>query len=73
MHNMHEMATVTSERLSVSPFDNFGEFICSKGSSSIGYRVNWCVNLQSNQFVGRPVKEEEENDGENRGLTDFRV
>ena len=37
------------------------EFICSNGSSSIGYRVDWCVNyrLQSNQFVGMPVEEEE--------------
>ena len=35
--------------------------ICSKGSSSIGYRVDWCKNhrLQSNQFVGRPDEEEE--------------
>ena len=52
------------------------EFICSKGSSSVGYRVDWCINhrLQSNQFVGRhdddeeeEEEEEEEKDGENRG------
>ena len=49
-------------RLSVSPFNSFGEFICSKGSNSIGYRVDWCKNyrLQSSQFVGRPEEEEEE-------------
>ena len=42
----------------------------------IGYGADWCVNhsLQSNQFVGKPVEEgEEKEDGENRGLTDFRV
>ena len=54
----------------------FGEFICSK---ELGYRVDWCVNhsLQSNQFVGRRVEEEEEEKekhGEkNRGLTDFHI
>ena len=76
----HKMATKTSGlpvELSVSLFDSFSECICSKGSSSIGYRVNWCINhcLQSNQFVGRCDEEEEEEkkDGENRGLTDFRV
>ena len=60
----------TPVQLPVSLFDSFGEFICSKGSSSIRYRVDWCINhrLQSNQFVGRRV--EEENGG---GLTDFRV
>ena len=58
--------------LSVSLFDSLAEFICSKGSSSVGYRVDWCKNhrLQSNQFVGRRDKEEEEEeenekDGEN--------
>ena len=59
--------------LSDSLFNSFSEF---KRSSSIGYRVDWCVNhLQSNQFGGKPVEEEEgkEKDGENRGLTDFRV
>ena len=36
---------------------SFGEFICS----------DWCVNhsLKSNQFVGRPVEQEEE-EGEKR-------
>ena len=66
----------TPVELPVSLFDSFGEFICSKGSSSIRYRVDWCINhrLQSNQFVGWHVEEEEkEKDGENRGLTDFRV
>ena len=56
----------TPVELSVSLFDSLGEFICGKGSSSIGYRVDWCINhrLQSNQFVGRP-DEEKEKDGEN--------
>ena len=68
------MATKTSRNagieLSVSLFDNFGEFICSKGSCSICYRVDWCINhcLQSNQFV---EDEEKEKDGKNRGLTNF--
>ena len=63
--------------LSVSLFDRLAEFICSKGSIYIGYRVVWCKNhrLQSNQFVGRRDEEEEEEeeeeekekDGENRG------
>ena len=64
----------TSVELSL--FDSFGEFICSKRSCSIRYRVEWCINncLQSTQFVGMPVEEEKEKeDGENRGLTDFRV
>ena len=49
----------TPVELSVSLFANFGECI---GSSSIGYRVDWCKNhrLQSNQFVCRPDEEEEE-------------
>ena len=58
--------------LSVSLFDSL-EFICSKGSSLVSYRVDWCKNhrLQSNQFVGRRDEEEEEEkekekDGENR-------
>ena len=57
--------------LSVSLFDGFGECICSKGSSSIGHRVDWYKNhrLQSNQFVCRP-DDEEEKDGENRGIDD---
>ena len=37
-------------------------------SSSIRYRVDWCTNHRL-QFVGRRVEE----DGENRGLTDFCV
>ena len=51
----------TPVELSVSLFDSFGLFIYSKGSSSIGYRVDWCVNhhLQWNHFVSRPVEEEE--------------
>ena len=59
--------------LSVSLFDSRAEFICSKGSNSVGYRVDWCKNhrLQSNQFVGRRDEEEEEKEkekyGENRG------
>ena len=58
---------------SVSLFDSLAEFICSKGSSSVGYRGAWCINprLHSNQFVGRRDEEEEEEekekDGENRG------
>ena len=57
----------TPVELSVSLFDSLSEFI---GSSSVGYRVNWCKNhrLQSNQFVGRRDEEEEkekEKDGEN--------
>ena len=71
----------TPVELSFSLLDSFGECICSKGSSSIGYRVVWCKNhrLQSNQFICRPDEEEEEEeeeekeDGENRGLTNFRV
>ena len=71
MRHMHKMATNTSgnagRALLVSLFDSLAEFICSKGSSSVGYRVDWCKNhhLQSNQFVGR--RDEEEKDGENRG------
>ena len=72
-----QSSSETPVELPVSLFDSFGEFICSKGSmtSSIRYRVDWCINhrLQSNQFVGRRVEEEKEKDGENRGLTDFRV
>ena len=46
--------------LSVLLFDSLAEFICSKGSNSVGYRVDWCINhrLQSNQFVGRRDEEE---------------
>ena len=65
----------TPVELSVLLFDSLAEFICSKGSIYIGYRVVWCKNhrLQSNQFVGRRDEEEEEEeeekekDGENRG------
>ena len=55
----------TPVELPVSLFDSLAEFICSKGSSSVGYRVDWCKNhrLQSNQFVGRRDEEEEEKDG----------
>ena len=64
-------------KLSVSLFDSLAEFICSKGSSSVGYRVAWYINhrLQSNHFVGRrdEEEEEEEKDGENRAYTDFFV
>ena len=62
--------------LSVSLLDSFSECICSKGSSSIGYRVDSCINqrLQSNQYVGGPDEEEEKGkDGENQSLTNFRV
>ena len=47
----------TLVELSVSLFDCLAEFI---GSSSVGYRVDWCKNhrLQSNQFVGRRDEEE---------------
>ena len=63
MHHTHKMATKTSGnagRALSFPIDSFGDCICSKGSSSIGYRVDWCKNhrLQSNQFVGRPEGEE---------------
>ena len=54
--------------MAVSPSDGS---IYNKGSSMIENKTNWCVNryLQSNQFTGRRVKEEEETeDGENRGL-----
>ena len=42
------------EKPVVSLFDSLAEFISSKGSSSVGYRVDWCKNhrLQSNQFAG---------------------
>ena len=49
----------TPVELSVSLFDSLAEFICSKGSSSVGYRVDWCKNHR-NQFVGRRDEEEEE-------------
>ena len=63
----------TLVELSVSLFDSLAKFICSKGSSSVGYRVDWCINhhLQSNQFVRRRDEEEEEKDGENRRLDRF--
>ena len=50
----------TPVELSVSLLDSFGECICSKGSSSIDFRVDWYKNhrLQSNQFVCRPDEEE---------------
>ena len=63
MHNTHKMATKTSGNAgrALSFANSLGEYICSKGASSIGYRVDWYVNhsLQSNQFVDRPVEEEE--------------
>ena len=68
MYKMQLRHPETPVELSVSLFDCFGKCICSKGSSSIGYRVDWCKNhrLQSNQFIGRPAEEEEEEkDGEN--------
>ena len=68
MHKMASKASGTPVELSVSLLDSFSECICSKGSSSIRYRVDWYIKhrLQSNQFVGRPVEEEEkEKDGEN--------
>ena len=56
MRHTHKMATKTSgNALSFS----FGECICSKGSSSIGYRVDW-FKKHRNQFVGRPDEDEEE-------------
>ena len=50
----------TPVELSVSLFDSLVEFIRSKGSSSVGYRLDWCINyrLQSNQFVGSRDEEE---------------
>ena len=69
MRHTYKMVTKTSGlvpsmpvELSVSLFDSLGEFICSKGSSSIRYRVVWCINhrIQSNQFVGRRDEEEKE-------------
>ena len=69
MRHTHKMAPETLVDLSFSLFDSLAEFICSKGSSSVGYRVDWCKNnrLQSNQFVGRRDEEEKEKHGENRG------
>ena len=71
MRHVHKMALIHPEtpvELSVSLFDS-QKFICSKGSSSIGYRVDWCKNhrLQSNQFVGRRDEEEEEEKEEKLG------
>ena len=65
MRHKLKMATNTSGnagRALSSLFDSLAEFICSKGSSSVDYRVDWCINhhLQSNQFVGRRDEEEEE-------------
>ena len=53
--------------------------VYNKGSSTNENKVNWCVNRS--HFAGRRVKEGEEEeeeevaeeDGENRGLTDFRI
>ena len=64
MRRTHKMATNTSGnagRALSFAIDSLAEFICSKGSSSIGYRVDWCINhrLQSNQFVGRRDEKEE--------------
>ena len=46
----------TPVELSFSLFDSFSEFICSKGSSSVGYRLDWCINhhlySQTNSSVG---------------------
>ena len=45
----------TPVELSVSLFDSLAEFICSKGSSSVGYRVDWCKSIvysQTNSSVG---------------------
>ena len=49
----------TPVELSVSLSDSCSEFACDKGSSTIGYRANWCANhsLQSYQSVSRPVEE----------------
>ena len=58
----------TPVELSVSLFDSLGEFICSKGSSSIGCRVEWCLNHSSVGVVKK--KKKEKIDG---GLTDFHV
>ena len=66
MHHTHKMAIRHPETPVVSLFDSYGECICSKGSSSIGYRVYWCKNhcLQSNQLVCRADEEEEEEEEE---------
>ena len=42
----------TPVELSVSLFDSLAEFICSKGSSSDYYRVDWCRNHQTNSSLG---------------------
>ena len=75
----HKMATKTSGnagRALSFAIDSLTEFICSKVSISISYRVDWCINhrLHSYQFVGRCDEEEEEKE-KDRGvcLTDFRV
>ena len=76
MRYTHKMATNTSGnagRALSSLFDSLTEFICSKGSSSVGYRVDWCKNhrLQSNQFGDRrDEKEEEEKEKEKDGEID---
>ena len=46
--------------LSVSLFDSFGKYICSKGSSLIRYRVDWCINSQTNASVGLLKKKKKE-------------
>ena len=73
MLHTHKMATKTSGNASRAFSFPIRQCICSKGSSSIGYRVDWYKNhrLQSNQFVCRgDEEEEEEKDG---SLTNFRV
>ena len=62
MGHTHKMATNTSGNASRALFDSLAEFIYSKGSSSVSYRANWCVNprLESNQFISRHDEVEDE-------------
>ena len=47
--------------LSVLLSDGCDKSVCNKGLSTIVYEDDWYVNhsLQTNQFVGKPVEEEE--------------
>ena len=46
----------TPVELAVSPFDSFGEYICSKASSLIDYRVDWCKIHRLQSSVGLKKK-----------------
>ena len=56
----------TPVKLSVSLFKRCSKSVCNNGSSMSNYRADWFVNhsLQSHQFVGRPVEEEEREEKE---------